>query len=130
MTESERQELIDLNQKLLRSIRDRDWDAYQLLCDPTLTCFEPEARGHLVAGLEFHRSYFDQGGHLGPHANTICAPHVRMLGADVAVVAYTRLVQQFNADGTSQTATFEETRVWQKSDGNWRHVHFHRSTGG
>ena len=24
-------------------------------------------------------------------------------------------------------AAFEETRVWQRRDGRWRHVHFHRS---
>ena len=29
--------------------------------DPHLTAFEPEARGNLVEGLEFHKFYFDNG---------------------------------------------------------------------
>lgn len=32
------------------------------LCDPSLTCFEPESKGHLVEGMEFHKFYFDNSG--------------------------------------------------------------------
>jgi calcium/calmodulin-dependent protein kinase (CaM kinase) II len=46
---------------------------------------------------------------------------------DVAVVAYTRLNQRVDADSSPTTVGFEETRVWQRRDGRWRHVHFHRS---
>ena len=35
-----------------------------------------------------------------------------------------------NSDGTPTTQAFEETRVWQKSHGRWRNVHFHRSKPG
>lgn len=31
------------------------------LVDPHLTALEPEARGNLVEGLEFHKFYFDNG---------------------------------------------------------------------
>ena len=31
------------------------------LTDPHLTCFEPEAKGNLVEGLDFHKFYFDNG---------------------------------------------------------------------
>ena len=31
------------------------------LADPHITAFEPEARGHLVEGLEFHKFYFENG---------------------------------------------------------------------
>lgn len=27
--------------------------------DPSLTCFEPEALGNLVTGMDFHKFYFD-----------------------------------------------------------------------
>jgi ketosteroid isomerase-like protein len=57
---------------------------------------------------------------------TMQAPHVRILG-DVAVLAYVRLVQKVGADGTPTTVAAAETRVWQKKDGKWRHVHFHRT---
>ena len=68
------QELLDLNQRLLESIAKADWDAYQELCDPSLTAFEPEAMGQLVNGLDFHRFYFDLGGVKGRHHTTMCAP--------------------------------------------------------
>ena len=29
--------------------------------DPQLTCFEPEAFGNLIEGMEFHKFYFDNG---------------------------------------------------------------------
>lgn len=34
---------------------------FRRLCDKNLTCFEPEAKSHLVEGLEFHKFYFDNG---------------------------------------------------------------------
>jgi calcium/calmodulin-dependent protein kinase (CaM kinase) II len=55
------------------------------------------------------------------------SPHVRLLGADAAVVSYIRLNQKLNAAGEPVTAHVEETRVWQKIGGSWKHVHFHRS---
>ncbi len=51
------------------------------------------------------------------------------MGADAVVVAYVRLVQSASGDGPAVSAT-EETRVWQRRDGRWRHVHFHRSAAG
>jgi calcium/calmodulin-dependent protein kinase (CaM kinase) II len=122
-------ELLDLTQRLLDSISNGDWATYQELCDPTLTAFEPEAPGQLVEGLAFHRFYFDLGGVRGRHQTTLCAPRVRLMG-DVAVVSYARLVQKVGADGAAVTVTTNETRVWQRQDGRWRHVHFHRSSVG
>ena len=119
-------ELLQLNQRLLDAIAGGDWATYEELCDPSLTAFEPEALGQLVQGMEFHRFYFNLGGFGGPHYTTMCAPHVRVMG-DVAVVSYTRLNQRVRPDGTPHTVGFEETRVWQRVNGRWRHVHFHRS---
>ena len=120
------EELLRLNQRLLECIAAGDWAVYEELCDPTLTAFEPEAVGHLVEGREFHRFYFDLGGVRGPHHTTMCGPRVRVLG-DVAVVAYVRLNPRRGPDGAPVTTAFEETRVWQRQAGRWRHVHFHRS---
>ncbi len=129
MTVSIEQKLLQLTRRLLDSVTAGDLDAYEQLCDPSLTCFEPEARGQLVEGTDFHRYYFELGGHMGKHVSTICSPHVRLLGDDVGVVSYVRLVQRVDADGRPLTDRFEETRVWQRRDGQWRHVHFHRSVG-
>ncbi len=119
-------EVLLLTQRLLDSITDGDWATYQELCDPTLTAFEPEAPGQLVEGLPFHRFYFDLGGVRGRHQTTMCSPRVRLLG-EAAVVTYVRLVQRVGADGNAVTVATAETRVWEKREGRWRHVHFHRS---
>jgi ketosteroid isomerase-like protein len=123
---NERNALLNLSQSLLDSIVEGNWQAYAELCDESLTCFEPEARGHVVEGLAFHQFYFD-----GPAGNkkvntTMASPHVRLMG-DVAIVCYTRLTQVLDASGAAITKAVEETRVWEKKDGKWKHVHFHRS---
>lgn len=122
-------ELLRLNQRLLDCIAEGDWATYQELCDSSLTAFEPEARGQLVEGLSFHEFYFKLSGFRGTHQTTMCAPRVRVMG-DVAVVAYVRLGQRVGSDGSPTTSAFEETRVWQRTEGRWRHVHFHRSAAG
>ena len=125
------QELLHLNQRLLDSIDQRDWDTYADLCDPSLTAFEPEAGGHLVSGLDFHRFYFekrDTDDDGIDRQSSISSPSVRLLG-DSAVVTYVRLVQLCN-DGRHTTSAFEETRIWERQDDAWRHVHFHRSKPG
>jgi calcium/calmodulin-dependent protein kinase (CaM kinase) II len=126
MAESLTDELLQLNARLLRSITTGDWATYQELCDPSLTAFEPEALGQLVEGMDFHHFYFELGGFRGPNNTTMCAPRVRVMG-DVAVVAYVRLNQRVGPDSVPGTTAFEETRVWQRQEGRWRHVHFHRS---
>jgi calcium/calmodulin-dependent protein kinase (CaM kinase) II len=130
------QELLDLNQKLLNSIVSGDWKTYESLCDASITCFEPEARGQVAVGMAFHKFYFDL-----PPAQpadrvttpqkpaknvTMSQPHVRLMG-DAAVLSYVRLTQSLDASGAPQTGRMEETRVWQKIGGQWKHVHFHRS---
>ena len=123
-------ELIQLTEQLLHSISSGDWDTYVRLCDPSLTAFEPEACGHLVEGMDFHRFYFDlardQQSH---HQTTLVQPHVRLVGENVAIVCYNRLTQSLNQDGDPVSNCTEETRVWQRQEGEWKHIHFHRSTG-
>ena len=125
--ESTVQEVLGLNERLLRSIAEGDWATYQQLCDPTLTAFEAESRGQLVEGMAFHRFYFDRGGIKGGYNLTICAPRVRLLG-NVAVVCYVRLQQMQDDAGKAVTVRSEETRVWQRQASGWRHIHFHRSS--
>jgi ketosteroid isomerase-like protein len=119
-------EILDLNQQLLDAIARSDWQTYEELCDPSITCFEPEAKGHLVRGLDFHKFYFDLGAASGPRTTTMASPKVRVMG-DAAMVAYVRLVQSLDEQGNPRTSHFEETRIWRLEDGRWRHVHFHRS---
>ncbi len=124
-------ELLKLSQQLLDAIAAGDWDAYRSLVADDVTCFEPEACGHLVHGLPFHEFYFKLGGgkpqapkHL---TTTMVAPKVRLLSEGSALVAYVRLVQKLDADGKPVTVSSQETRLWQKLGGRWQHIHFHRS---
>ena len=123
------QQLLDLNQKLLVSIIGGDWKTYESLCDASITCFEPEARGQLAIGMPFHKYFFDlPGSPQKPAKNvTMSQPHVRLMGDSAAVLCYVRLTQSLDGAGEVHIGRVEETRVWQKIGGEWKHVHFHRS---
>jgi len=128
-TTEDPQNLIQLTKKLLDGIAARDYQTYESLVDESLTCFEPEAVGHLVEGRAFHEYYFKlTGDSSSPINTTMIRPHVRMCGDTVGIVCYARLTQKLNNEGCPETDFCEETRVWQKIDGQWKNVHFHRST--
>lgn len=127
MTDPTSQELLQLTQRLLDSIASADWATYEELCDPTLTCFEPEGRGQLVMGMPFHHFYFHLGGVHGRNQTTLASPYVRLLG-EAGIVSYIRLTQRLGPDGGPMTVCFEETRVWHRKAGKWKMVHFHRSS--
>ena len=128
-------DVLELNRRLLGSIASGDWKTYCQLVAEDITCFEPEARGHLVAGLPFHEFYFKLPAPVAdgksppakPVTTTMVAPSVRLLSADVALVTYVRLTQTLDDAGKPVTRSSEETRLWQKQGGHWKHVHFHRS---
>ena len=120
-------EVLEVNKRLLDAVAGGDWATYEELCDPTITAFEPESRGNLAKGMDFHHFYFKLGGGSGPCNVTVSCPDVRLMG-DVAIVSCVRLSQRLDGAGSPVTARCEETRVWQRQGGKWRHVHFHRST--
>jgi calcium/calmodulin-dependent protein kinase (CaM kinase) II len=127
-------EILALTRRLLDAVAAGDWQTYRGLVADDLTCFEPEAHGQLVEGLAFHEFYFrlprDPARPPQPAMTTLASPVVRMLGTDVALVAYVRLVQKLDDAGKPVTVGSEETRLWQKLGGRWQHVHFHRSLPG
>ncbi|CAG2109833.1 unnamed protein product [Medioppia subpectinata] len=120
--------IIDVTERLIKTINAADFAAYIKFIDPNLTSFEPEAVGNIV-GVDFHKFYFD---HLlvkdsAPKRTTLISPVVHRLGSDSAVIAYIRLNQFVDKSGNVVTTRGEETRVWRKNDGKWQLVHFHRS---
>jgi ketosteroid isomerase-like protein len=124
-------EIVSLTHELLVAIFRGDWATYTKLCAEDITAIEPEARGHLVQGLPFHQNYFPEKPKAPARPGeeptiTISSPHVRIMG-EAAVIAYVRLVQSRDEAGAHRTSASEETRVWQKIGGAWKHVHFHRS---
>jgi calcium/calmodulin-dependent protein kinase (CaM kinase) II len=121
-------EIIDLTRRLIDSIVNVDWETYCELCADDLTAYEPEAHQHLVQGMDFHKHYFDMadGSPYTGVTTTLSSPHIRLMD-DAAVIAYVRLTQRVGTDGRSTTTATQETRVWQRIGGRWKHVHFHRS---
>ncbi|HWL07562.1 MAG TPA: DUF4440 domain-containing protein [Planctomicrobium sp.] len=126
MTQAAESELLELSLKLLKAIDAGNWAEYASFCSENITCFEPEANGHLVVGLPFHKFYFDLPASGTPRLSSAASPDIRVIG-DIGIVCYARLVQKLGADGAPITVTADETRIWQKIDGEWKHIHFHRS---
>ena len=129
--ETNEQRLICLNQTLLESVVSGDWLTYASHCSVDLTCFEAETNGVLAEGLAFHRFYFDlpAAAPSGPPVYiqvSMARAHIRWISPDAAVLSYTRLTQKM-VDGAAVTASCCETRVWQRINGTWKHVHVHRS---
>ncbi|XP_076361590.1 calcium/calmodulin-dependent protein kinase type II alpha chain isoform X8 [Tachypleus tridentatus] len=128
--DSRKSEIIKITEQLIEAISSGDFQSYTKYCDPHLTAFEPEALGNLVEGMDFHKFYFDNV--LGKNSKlvntTILNPVVHLLGEDAACIAYIRLTQYMDKSGIAHTRQYEETRVWQKKDGKWQNVHFHRSS--
>ncbi|OXA60712.1 calcium/calmodulin-dependent protein kinase type II alpha chain isoform X2 [Folsomia candida] len=135
-------EIIKLTENIIESINNGDLEQYTKLADPHMTAFEPESVGNLVAGMDFHKFYFENNAMTTTSAagkfnnsassgrnTTILNPHVHLLGDDAAVIAFIRLTQFFdkNLSGTPATTQHEETRIWHRKDGKWQMVHVHRS---
>uniref|UniRef100_A0A8C5A1Q1 calcium/calmodulin-dependent protein kinase n=1 Tax=Gadus morhua TaxID=8049 RepID=A0A8C5A1Q1_GADMO len=115
--------------QLIEAISNGDFEGYTKMCDPAVTAFEPEALGNLVEGLDFHRFYFENlwSRNSKPVHTTILNPHIHLLGEEAACIAYIRVTQYIDPNGTPRTAQSEESRVWHRRDGKWQIVHFHRS---
>ncbi len=128
--EARDQEILRLNQAMLESVIQADWDRYASLCSDDLSCFEAETNGVLVEGLPFHQYYFQLPSTASPPIGSVVVsmarPHLRWLGDDAVVVCYTRLTQRL-CDGSPITSSCCETRIWQRLAGTWKQVHVHRS---
>uniref|UniRef100_A0A3P9JQC4 Calcium/calmodulin-dependent protein kinase II association-domain domain-containing protein n=1 Tax=Oryzias latipes TaxID=8090 RepID=A0A3P9JQC4_ORYLA len=128
-TRVKKQDIIKVTEQLIEAISNGDFESYTKMCDPAVTAFEPEALGNLVEGLDFHRFYFENlwSKNSKPVHTTILNPHIHLVGDEAACIAYIRVTQYIDNNGTPRTAQSEETRVWHRRDGKWQIVHFHRS---
>jgi len=140
---AQKQDIVRVTQLLLDAISCRDFDAYSRLCDPLMTCFEPETLGNLIEGMDFHKFYFDhaeQPTAFGSEANlslhkhqihtTLLNPNVHLMGEEGACIAYVRLTQYVDRLGDARTSQSQETRVWRKQSNRWVCIHSHRSVTG
>ena len=123
------QEIIKLTQQLIAAITMGEYKTYSKLCDERITCFEPNSKGNLVEGLDFHKYYFDNistKNQSTPVNTTILSPHVILLSEESACISYIRLTQMIVGE-KPVTIQAEETRVWQRKGSRWVCVHFHLS---
>ena len=125
---SETYSVLNLTQKLLDAISNKDWDIYTLLTDEKLTCVEPETDNSICEGFEFHKNYFDlpRDENLVIKEN-ILQPVTKLLN-DVAIITYKRVRQVINKrEKNVEHFNSTETRVWRRVNESWKMVHFHRS---
>lgn len=121
-------DIIKMTECILDAINSGDFETYTKLCDSNITAFEPEALGNLVEGIEFHKFYFDNSIKQSKSSNvTILNPVVHLLGEDAASIGYVKVTQTLDKQGHAFTSQSEETRIWQRREGRWYNVHFHRS---
>jgi len=123
-------DIIRVTELILDAINTGDFDSYTKLCDPNITAFEPEALGNLVEGIDFHRFYFDNFSAMKQSKTTnvtILNPQVHLLGEDAASIGYVKVTQTLDKQGNAHTSQSEETRIWQRREGRWQNIHFHRS---
>ncbi|XP_039273130.1 calcium/calmodulin-dependent protein kinase type II delta chain-like isoform X5 [Styela clava] len=128
-TRAKKAEIIRLTEQILQAKSDCDFEAYCKLVSPDMSCFEPETQGNLVRGIDFHKFFFDNNSAKSGKTNntTMLNPIVTLMGDDGACVAYINLTQYVSSNNQVMVKQVEETRVWQRANGAWRMVHFHRS---
>uniref|UniRef100_A0A5S6R3B7 Calcium/calmodulin-dependent protein kinase type II n=1 Tax=Trichuris muris TaxID=70415 RepID=A0A5S6R3B7_TRIMR len=126
-----KREIVKLTEALLDAVGRGDYDTYSKMCDPAMTCFEPEGLGNIIEGMDFHKFYFDHRETLLPakmvSKTTLLSPHVHVISDDAACIAYIRLTQYLDKNKVAQSQQTEETRVWCRREGRWLCIHFHRS---
>ncbi len=110
--------------RLLHGIRDGDIEIYKELVSDKLTCFEPETQGHNVKGLDFHLFFMQNSKVSHPYHIELVDPVINVYG-DTAYAAYT-LIQNTYDQGEYTIKSVNETRIFNKQDGKWKLVHFHR----
>lgn len=119
--------LLDITRQLLEAINTGDAATYARFCSPDLTCFE-ELAPYRIDGIDFHLTVINRmagNPELAPARCDMLTPHVQLYG-DAAVVSYTRLMSYFEK-GYPRMTTANESRVYIRTEGEWRMVHFHRS---
>jgi calcium/calmodulin-dependent protein kinase (CaM kinase) II len=128
MENSESNLILNLTQKLLDSISNKDWETYKNICDPNFSCIEPETGNSIYEGLELHKTFFDiTKSDKMTFKENMLQPLVKVYG-DSAYICYKRVKQISNQEtGKVDYQITAETRIWNKIENEWKMVHFHRS---
>lgn len=116
---------------LLAAIDAGDWATYASLVAVGITAFEPEAKGQLIEGIDFHKFYFALGeAQPSPYKLSVRSKShmmnvkVNMLaGGKSAVVTYIRMIQSPSAFATAQVDQKKPrsaSKAAQQGGGWWR----------
>ncbi|MCG8566872.1 MAG: nuclear transport factor 2 family protein [Desulfobacterales bacterium] len=111
---------------LLHSVQQADIETYLSRVSPEVSCFEPESRGHLLRGLGLHRFLVEAARPVEKYHIELVDPLIRV-GKDMAYVAYTLHLTELDGGKQAQLTAENVTRIFQREDGGWKMVHFHRS---
>jgi calcium/calmodulin-dependent protein kinase (CaM kinase) II len=123
--------IIDLTQKLLKSIDTHNWETYVSLTSENISCIEAESSNKIMIGLDFHKFFFEKTELClkTTFTSMITEPHVKIFG-NTALIAYIRkLVIHDSLADEPITIELAETRVWnfEEKSNSWKMVHFHKS---
>ncbi|XP_024404059.1 UMP-CMP kinase 3 isoform X1 [Physcomitrium patens] len=132
------EELLQATADLLTGLDTGNYKAYKRYCHPALSIFEPDSQGQLVEGMDLRKFKFNVGSVTDRLTltqrlrSTVVTPKVSILGAEVALVSYTRVLKLHSHPDDGDVEAYNETGVWQRlksDDGckNWKLVHYHRS---
>lgn len=125
----EEQGVLDAVQKLLDAVSHCDTGAYSQLVAEDVSAFEFDVSPYRIDGIDFHLNLMkEKGKRLRPTQVSILTPRVQRFG-NIAIASYTRLNTVWDEDGEPEFDNCNETRVFERREGTWVMVHFHRSEG-
>ena len=109
-------ELLDLEKQYWQAIKDRDFDtALSLTDDP---CIVAGAQGVSSIGREQFEAMMNQAEYTLNEFELSDEVQVRMLGDDVAVLAY-KVREDLTVEGQPLTLEAAEASTWVRRDGRW-----------
>jgi ketosteroid isomerase-like protein len=111
--------------ELHHAITKAEVKTYRQLVSEAVTCFEPETGGAQVKGIDMHIFFVKNSTAPDYYYFDIIDPTFNVCG-DMAYAAYTFLLAEIS-DGKTTSTTENVTRIFQKKEGTWKMVHFHRS---
>jgi ketosteroid isomerase-like protein len=126
----EEQSVMDAVERLLAVVARCDAETYRKLVAEDVSSFEFDIAPFRIDTLDFHMHLLKQNAQTGAPAPRIdiLTPRVQVFG-NVAIASYT-LLKTVQVDGKSEFRSCNESRVFEKRDGTWVMVHFHRSAAG
>jgi uncharacterized protein (TIGR02246 family) len=115
-TKAVEQELLDLEKQYWQAIKNKDVDAALRLTDEP--CIVTGAQG--IGRIDKKRlAEMMQAAPYTLHDFTVQDAQVRLLGTDVAILAY-NVHEELTVDGKSVTLDAADSSTWVRRDGRWR----------